>query len=153
MRTPFISSVLLFTAISAAIHAETLQTMTVDAGKFDRVQTIVFFEMPAGHDGAVRLRGDDGSTLPAQITGTHGSFILDSLQAGKTRTYRIEPSESRAGISMISRDTNVSFSSDGHDILRYNGKKTPLPEGCGPHSSARRIYPPGLHALREAADR
>ena len=126
--TPFI---LLLSAALAACTQPTLPTLRVEAGEYDRRQTITSFALPDGLDGAAfQVRDDDGALVPLQIDLDGAAwFVLDRLDAGQTKTYRLEPASapSTGGVVVQQDDGAVRFSLDAQPVVQYYSRKSPLP--------------------------
>jgi hypothetical protein len=61
--------------------------LTVQAGDFDRQNSIVAFDAPEGIRGSFTLKDSDGSTTPLQIDSSgHGVFIEPQLAKGASKT-------------------------------------------------------------------
>src|SRR5215831_16587654 len=65
------------------------QTLTVEAGRFDRHDVVVSFPVPAGVSGKSMLRDESGKTTALQMASDQASFVLPDLKAGKTKQFRI----------------------------------------------------------------
>lgn len=135
------SSLLVMTALclfAAVVTRAAEPTVTVSAGKHDRRGTIVRMPAPKGFTAETRceLRGEDGKAIPVQVIGGDAVFVLDQLDAGMSRTYRLvqpETFESPAPRVTATRDGGaVRIATDGREMLRYQGEKTALPEGFEP---------------------
>jgi len=76
-----------------------LPSVRVDAGRVDRLDSVVSVALPFVTGASLQLRpddADDGPTIPLQIDKDRRAwFVLDSLKAGDTRQYTIEPTLDR----------------------------------------------------------
>lgn len=103
--------------------------ITVEAGNTDRVQTPVSFELDDGPYHA-RLIDDAGRHIPLQ-TSPDGRyhFLLDSLENGETRTFRIVSGTGAAEPSVIvtNDERSVRFATPRGPFIRYNFEPTELP--------------------------
>ena len=125
--------VLLSSLILAACAQPAAYTLRVEAGDYDRRQTITSFTMPEGLDSmAFQLRDDEGALAPLQIDpdGT-AWFILNRLDAGQTKTYRLEPAQTASPGGVVAQygDGTVHLSLDAQPVVQYYSQKSPLPPG------------------------
>ncbi len=110
--------------------------VTVTAGAFDRVGTVVSFRFPgAVSPGVYRMEDENGMPIHLQADSRNtGWFILDALKAGSSRSYKLiaGPLASTVSIggvaSSIGRKT-ISFQADGHAVLSYFHGENNLPGG------------------------
>ena len=105
--------------------------VSVSAGRFDRSDSVVSFQLPEGSRAAAyHLRGESGEQIPIQIDASRrASFILRDLRAGAIRTYRLEASkaDSVSQVELTREGDTVKVSLAGRDVLRYQGGKGELP--------------------------
>jgi len=75
--------------------------VTVEAGAFDRHETVVTFQLPASlRVSPYELRGSSGPGLAVQVDSSRrASFVLPELKAGTSITYRLV--NSRAAVPMV----------------------------------------------------
>jgi len=77
-------------------------TIVVEAGKFDRTAVPMSIDMPQGLD---LIRMKDGQTdVPCQHTDGKIWWILDSLPAGKAKTYTVEFGDPRAATAYVAAE-------------------------------------------------
>lgn len=126
---------LFFTAICSA---DAPRKITVEAGKFDRRDTIVQFALPKPATGQLHLVTSNGTRIPVQTEGLRAWFILASLKAGEETSFDIEPFDADAPapfhsiITLTKVGGALKFTEGDRDILTYQGEKTPVPEGIEP---------------------
>ena len=115
----------------AATQAGSLK-LSVEAGGFDRINTIISFKLAdcdcARPDGLI---ADDGSVLPLQVIGDNAcTFILPSLKAGETTTFEstmLETPIQAQVIATTTGDRTELTTADGSAILGYQAGKGTLP--------------------------
>jgi Methane oxygenase PmoA len=99
MRTKFLSLIviaLLAFGLSGAKSARKTTYVSVDAGTWDRNDTVVSFELPPEFKASsYELRDESGEYTPVQNSGRHASFILRELKAGQKKTFRLLARQSR----------------------------------------------------------
>ena len=136
----FFRMVALFLTLSAggllAQHAPTTKAaaassrVTVLAGKFDRRQTVVSFTLPQGQD-IWDLADEQKRRTPVQSDGAgQGVFILDELQAGRSRTYElVRAVRTRMADPVQARrdGTQLKLTIDGRPVLTYQAEPGDLP--------------------------
>lgn len=106
-------------------------TLHVEAGDFDRHNTVVPFSLPAGAGAqSWELRAPNGAVMPVQLEGNgRASFILGHLGAGRSLELRLEPAgRSHAqGVEADLLEGLVHFGASGQPIVRYHADKRPMP--------------------------
>lgn len=105
-------------------------TVTVSAGDLDRSESIVSFYFPEKVDnGVYRMQSDGADAVYLQVgEDNRGWFILDQLQAGDTRTYRVEerPVSVNPVVTKKIDSNTITFSVGGSDVITYyHGLNTP----------------------------
>src|SRR6185436_8983843 len=108
--------------------------LTVSAGPHARSRSIVPFTLPQNLDrrAAYHLR-EGQTTLPIQtLRDGKALFILDTLKANQSRTFTLEPEKPAMAPAWLKKQANNITITVGDASLRYNGDKTPLPEGFEP---------------------
>lgn len=117
-----LSFVLILTAFHKNCEAQQF-TVTVTAGEFDRIGTIVSFQFPEEIEtGVYSMKSESGQDVNVQVDGNNkGYFILDQLQSGHSRTFTLtgEPVSAELQVSKQIDHNTVSFQSDGRDVLSY----------------------------------
>jgi hypothetical protein len=117
------SLALLLTLCAAANARQKTTAITVDAGKFDRHDTVVTFQLPNGLPGkSYSLRDDSRASIPLQIDAAgRATFILPDLKAGKTKEYRLEPSTAGAAnqVRASSDERALHIQSNGQPVFDY----------------------------------
>ena len=85
--------------------------VTVSAGPYERAGTVVSFRLPESATGdAYHLEDPTGQAIPLQTDAERRAwFVLDSLDAGEARTYRLTPSD-------VPSEADVRVSRDGGDL-------------------------------------
>jgi hypothetical protein len=109
-------------------------TITVDAGTFDRRETIVAFAVPGLKEGTLFLNDGKGPTLQAQV-GANGdvTFLIPELKAGEKRTYSIGAAQPvyavppKPAVEARRDDKVVRVTSGGRPILVYQAEPGELP--------------------------
>lgn len=114
---------LLLILLAACASEQPTYTVVVDAGTHDRHHTLTSFDVPGELSGEVlSLIDDAGHEIPAQ-TGPEGRawFILDSLSAGNTRTYRVRSDgrEPMEGVELEQTNGRVTFATEDQPVLSY----------------------------------
>jgi hypothetical protein len=101
--------------------------VTVEAGDFDRRDTVVSFAWPAGVSPRNALRRGEAS-VPLQVS-TNGEawFIVPELKRGETRTYTAGDAAVRESVAAKTDDKAVALSAQGKTALVYRTTKTDLP--------------------------
>ncbi len=112
-----------------------LPIVRLDAGRVDRIDSIVELPLPPTITGdALQLREEnaDGPTVPIQIgKDRHAWFVLDSLKAGATRSYVIEPTLSRdervARVDIVPDRDGLTLRLAQRPVLRYQAERSEPP--------------------------
>ena len=123
-------SILLLSLSLAACAQPAAYTLHVEAGDYDRRHTITWFTPPPGLDGAAwQVRDDDGSVVPLQVDAEGTAwFILDRLDAGQTKTLRLEPATAASGgVAVQQADGLVHFSLSAQPVLAYHAAQRAMP--------------------------
>lgn len=126
---------LFFTILAGVITSPTANaqyTVTVSAGGFDRVETVVSFTLPSSVGAGVYSMEDElGDETFVQVDNENrGWFILTELPAGSSKTYSMdtEPVSSSADKEVTSTvDPNtITFEAGDHTVLSYyHGENDP----------------------------
>src|SRR5215813_5661892 len=115
-------------AALSALRLPGAQTLTVEAGRFDRRDVVVSFPVSAGVDGKSMLRDESGTTTALQIEAGQASFVLTDLKAGKTKQYRIVPSSAfDIRVKATTDERLLRVTSEGGRIFDFRLKRE-LPE-------------------------
>lgn len=126
-------------SVTPGLAEEKPKSITVAAGKYDRIESIVTFPLKTGPDPVnteYELVGGD-QRLPVQlIRPGEALFILPQLKAGQSKTYSLLTSV-RAKlrtpiVELVKNGNNVTISSANRKALTYNGDLPPLPDGINP---------------------
>lgn len=116
----FASSTLPATSVEA-------KQITVEAGEFDRENTVVTFALPQ-RDQAQALRAPDGTLLPLQSEGGEATFVLPHLAKNQTQVYEIVPATAQGSAVEAKRDgAVVKFALNGKPVLSYQAEAGVLP--------------------------
>jgi hypothetical protein len=145
--TPFFLTVFfaLFLTIAAQCHSgfssaavEPLATITVEAGKYTRIDTPVSVELDGISYKQLRLeelKGSQHLPVPAQIEASNPPrlwwILSGTTEAGGKRVYKLidgSPAET-LGVEVIKNDSFLQLRIDDHNVLRYNNAVVPPPEG------------------------
>ncbi len=133
MLSNFIISAFSSLLLLPGFQADPVYDVTVEAGKIDRLQSVVHFPLPDGlADGPLYLENVVGKQYPVQRHNEGGWFILEDLKAGQKATYTLHVDTSRApqdasGVAALLGDGNVTFSLLDNVVFKYNNAKTVLP--------------------------
>lgn len=108
---------------SCTSNTETGLQITVDAGEFDRQNTVVTFQAPDNlkHE-FYELLDAESHSVPVQVEGKNISFILPELNSGERISLRLLPSNEKneKGISIQLFEDAVAFiSEDNQPVLHY----------------------------------
>ncbi len=108
--------------------------VTVTAGAFDRVGTVVSFTLPDDVEaGTYRLQSKSGKSTVLQVNKHNkGTFVLKELSSGSSRTYSLDINSSTSAKCEVktSIDHNtITFSTDGSKVLSYYHRENELPKG------------------------
>ncbi|HOD81160.1 MAG: hypothetical protein BWX88_02425 [Planctomycetes bacterium ADurb.Bin126] len=104
-------------AVAAAPAAE----LVVEAGALARRNVPLCASLPQQADQAA-MTGPDGQTVPCQIAEGKLWFILDSLDAGAKKTYKVElgkTADAKGGVSVKEAGSAVEIGIDGKEFTRY----------------------------------
>ncbi len=123
-----------------AVAAQGGPSVTVSAGKFERTDTVASFSLPAGMDAKGNYGLVDGKrTIPVQLLPDGSAvFVVPPMKAGASLAFALEsiPWATRpplpTDLSIKQDGTSVAFNVGAKQMFRYNGDKTPLPEGYDP---------------------
>jgi hypothetical protein len=147
MKSPLL---LLLSFAAVSLHAAEWR-LTVQAGDFDRQDSIVTFDAPEGVRGNLTLKAPDGSTTPLQIDSSgHAVFIEPHLAKGAEKLYTLSSaSDLPAAISATKDGDVLKFAAQPGNtpIFNYQTAPRPVPEGVpdqfrhGAHLHP--IYSPG----------
>jgi hypothetical protein len=113
-----------------------LPVIRVEAGRVDRVDSVVSFALPPFVTGeSLQLRfedADDGPTVPLQIDKDRRAwFVLDALKAGEARQYTIEPTldrdERRQRVDVTGERDGLTLRVLQRPVLRYQADRSEVP--------------------------
>lgn len=122
MKVKYLLFLLLGYTSCAPITENDLQ-IHVDAGEYDRHNTIVSFQVPdtLKHE-SYQLLDSQGNVIPVQIERQSGVFLLPGLNAGETLSLHLVPSkvQDKKGISVQLFQDAVAFSTEeNRPVLQY----------------------------------
>ena len=108
--------------------AETL--IIVEAGAYDRRDTVVEFKLPPDVKPAAMIHTEGGGTTPLQ-TGPGGTawFIERDLKRGAKKIYTFDPSPARMPVRALAEKGAVTLSAFGRTAFTYRTEKTDFPPG------------------------
>lgn len=120
-----------FYLLSSSAFGAAPWQLKVEAGEFDRQNSIVTFEVPETLKGTFELQASDGSKTALQIDGTKGVFIEANLPKGTSKTYTfVEIPTSPLAIRVEEDGSILKVSTaDNKPIFNYQGKASKVPEG------------------------
>jgi hypothetical protein len=110
--------------LAGAVAACAADSITVEAGDFDRRETIVECELPVGVSGLV----SKDQTLPVQHDGNgRARFIVRDLKRGESRTYSFAKVQGAWAAEAKAKTDSVTLSVFGKTAFVYRTEKTALP--------------------------
>ncbi len=112
---------LLLAGVVAACAAESI---TVEAGDFDRNETVVECALPIGVSG---LYSPDDHPL-VQHDGGKAWFVVRDLKRGEKRTYTFAKANGSRSVNAEAKPGTVTLSAFGKTALVYRTEKTELPK-------------------------
>ena len=112
---------LLLAGVVAACAAE---SATVEAGDFDRHETVVECQLPIGVSGLVS--NDDHPLV--QHDGGKAWFVVRDLKRGEKRTYTFAKANGSRSVNAEAKPGTVTLSAFGKTALVYRTEKTELPK-------------------------
>lgn len=117
-------AVLLATVFAALAE----QTITVEAGNYDRRDCVVEFQLPANVKPKPLLSVDGGRSIPLQIEPDgRASFIEPELKRGTKKLYTFSDGIARIPVREVSEKGSVTLSAFGRAALVYRTEKTEFP--------------------------
>jgi methane monooxygenase PmoA-like len=129
MQKQFLRAFVPVLVVVAAVYASFPQssiTIAVDAGKLDRRDTLVSFELPAAIRGPIALSDDSGSRVALRIdTNNRATFLVRELKAVETKHYRIlTENDGRVSnrVETTSDSGRLHITADGRPVLDYRLK-------------------------------
>src|SRR6056297_1476903 len=130
---PIVSFLIFLFGVITVCPSQNTYEIHVSAGAFDRTETVVSFYFPDFiAPGIYSIESRDADNLLLQVdSANRGWFILDQLPAGQNRVYLFyrEQSSSEASISSKIDSTQITFLTEGSEILSYyHGDNTPPKE-------------------------
>ena len=122
MKMKFLLFLLLGYA-SCAPGTDTGLQIQIDAGEYDRHNSIVSFQVPdtLEHE-AYQLMDSQDNVIPVQIEGRYATFVLPGLNAGESLSLRLVPSkiQNEKGVSIQFLQDAVGFKLDeNRPVLQY----------------------------------
>lgn len=125
ISTSFILFLSFLSFFASTLQAQKQYEIQVSSGAFDRSETIVSFYFPDQIEaGVYQLENPSNPSLVLQVDDSNkGWFILDELAAGESRVYDLTAtpieSEPDTHVSKQIDSTQITFSSDGRNVLSY----------------------------------
>jgi hypothetical protein len=119
--------------------AEPLATITVEAGKYTRIDTPVSVELDGISFSSLRLeeiRGSQRLPVPAQIEAGNPPrlwwILSGTTETGGKRMYELLKGSSAetTGVKVIKNDSFLQLQIGDSNVLRYNNAVVPPPEGA-----------------------
>lgn len=123
--------------------------VTVSAGGFDRLETVISVTFPKPvKPGVYQLTNQTGDKTPIQVNEYNtGWFIVDKLPAGASKTYTFAPETSaisvqNTGITYNFDQNIVTFQKEGASVFSYYYRFNNPPKELGPiYKRAGYIHP------------
>src|SRR5262245_16980985 len=100
--------------------------IAVEAGDFDRRDTVVHFQLPADSKPGNVLSGD-GSSVALQTSGRDALFVVRELKRGDRKTYVLDNAGVRQSVHAIGGNGFVELRVFNKTALVYRTEKTALP--------------------------
>lgn len=160
--TGLFAAALILIGIMAPREACGQYTITVTAGGFDRMETVVSFTLPEPvTPGVYSMEDESGNQSLLQVDEQNkGWFLLESLSAGSSKSYSLDTESTEpVGGSGVTRaiDTNtITFNAGEHPVLSYyHGKNNPpgeLDERYERGGYLHPVYSPGGTVLTNHLD-
>ena len=105
--------------------------VTVAAGPYNRTGTVLSFALPeSATEDAYHLEDSTGQALPVQLDGARQAwFVLDRLEAGAERTYRLVPSDvpSDSDVQVAAGEDDLPVLIGGDTLFVYRPDVDELP--------------------------
>ena len=127
-----ISTALTFVGSSSTAHLRAA-SIIVNAGAYDRSETIVTFALPPELTGlAYELRDSRGLVTPLSVDQNHrATFILRSLKAGESKTYTVVKSKAgsdrKNAVVLTNSQNGIDATLNGSKVFSFVGKPKGLP--------------------------
>jgi hypothetical protein len=99
--------------------------IVVEAGDFDRAETVVRFTLPIDAKGNALV--SDGKSTALQVDGREGSFIVRDLKRGEKRSYTLGTAGVQEATRVKKEAGSVTLDVFGKTALVYRTEKTSLP--------------------------
>lgn len=96
-------------------------SLTVSAGDVDRIQSVVSFELPADLVPPLVAVDEEGEPSAVQVLAGRGWFVLDTLPAGASRTYRLQAGDHPPSTTLSAQRQHgaLTLSLNGAPVLVY----------------------------------
>jgi hypothetical protein len=105
--------------------------ITISAGDHDRLNSVVFIELPDAARKLNQLQDSAGKTIPFQVDHRmRGVFVLEKLPAGGSAEYVLsagQPDPAGGGVRVVSENGVLKVSVDDRPVLHYQAEKSALP--------------------------
>ncbi len=112
---------------AAALTSFAAESLTVEAGDFDRRETIVEFKLPTGVKANALVDSAGQSTALQVNPDGRAWFIERDLKRGARKTYTLGNAGVRQTVAALGGDGSVTFQAFGKTGLVYRTEKTELP--------------------------
>ena len=131
-----ISTVLLALLLSntGASAVQTGWYVSVSAGKWDRHNTVVSFPYKSQPTDRVHLVDDknSGASIPLQLDGTTGTFVLPELKAGQHKSFHIvweygKSTRESPAVELTRVQNRLEIKVRGHQVLSFVAEPAGLP--------------------------
>ncbi len=123
--------------------------VTVQAGEFNRRETVVSFAVPPAAREWKRLETESGSPVPFQVDADgKGWLVLDELKSGATKSFRLKAGASAAEAVTVKKDgAVVRLAVNGKPVAAYQTTPSTPPPGVAAHYAhgayLHPVYTPG----------
>jgi hypothetical protein len=136
-----------------------IREFTVEAGKFDRQNTVVWVDYVAPAGARLAVRDQQGRTSPLQVSPDGKAAFAIDLQAGAKGVYRVVDDPYQSGVARVTIDSKdpavISVLADGRPVIQYEGRATTGPRTDVPANLIRAgfihpVFSPGGAVVTEA---
>ncbi len=118
-----------------AFATQSATYVSVNAGQFDRSNTVVSFEFKSAKQGRSYSLVDDkarGASIPLQVDGDIASFVIPELKAGQEKTLRLRSEASKppplnTNVTLNLVKNHLDIKVRGRSVLSFVGEPNGLP--------------------------